>query len=103
MLRVTVLQEIQLRCHKGRAASMGGTFLGGVRRAGEARERLEGDGVHGVHAAAVDLDAGVQRHAGALEVGQLAGAPGRLRPHGQLQADTLTTAAIHTEEPNISW
>ena len=80
------------------------TVLGGGGGAGEAGERLEGDGVHGVHAAAVDLDAGVQRHAGALEVGQLAGAPGRLRPYGQPQADKLTTAAVHTTEvPGLSW
>ena len=68
------------------------SFLGGSGGAGEARERLEGDGVHGVHAAAVNLDAGVQRHARALEVGQLAGAPGRLRPQRQPDAGNLTIA-----------
>ena len=73
---------------------MGATFLGGGRRPGEAGERLEGDGVHGVHAAAVDLHARVQRHAGALEVGQLVGAPGRLCPHGLPQAGNLATAAV---------
>ena len=70
------------------------SFLGGGGGAGEAGERLEGDGVHGVHAAAVDLDAGVQRHAGALEVGQLTGVPGRLRVHKLPEAAILTTADI---------